>query len=515
MANMIGLGASQHKISIGEDRGCTPTVLIEQQTVTATVLIEEDEALPEQGAIPRPEGLQPVTPPRVVEKLKEYGVDSPLSKTITTWQNRFSPGRRGGDALHFYATATNPTVFGTPGHIYVEERRIGSGAESQVYKVLQFSPGGSSPKQKAAKFAKRSFARQEAAQGLVSPGGKPYIDVFESVSSVQGQRLFIGISDLANCDLEHLSLEHNRRPIYTVVNISKNIAAAVASIHRSGQIHRDLKPANVVIFGSGDQAWAKVTDWGLAMKEKKEKHLTAVTPQYAADFTWKDLVHQRNRNGIQTKQTEVFTTGRTFLSGGVLKLFRYYQKLIPEVSLEDCLCEVKPTIISIPRTDEKLLEISRQQKGPVIIAFNGFAPSKILCYPSQETLVAIFRRCISRLEPYLNSKDLNMLRDYVNLVMDIQKNDPAQLPDMENVQTSLEEILKTYFPPIPMSLFGEEEQPQGLNPPKESDNPSRVKRPHSPDLQKDSISMPVVNEHKKRRVEQEERGSASLPPSFL
>ena len=503
MANKVGLGASQRNISIGENEGYTPTVLIEQRTVTATVLIDDEETQPIEESIPRPKELQPVTPPRVVGKLKEYGVDSPLSKTIATWQSQFPAGSRGGDALHFYATATNPTVFGTPGHTYVEKRRIGSGAESRVYEVLQFSPGGSSPKRKAAKFAKRSFARQKVAQGLVSPGGKPYIDVFESVSSVQEQRLFIGISDLANCDLENMSLRGNRRPIYTVVNISKNIAAAVASIHRSGQIHRDLKPANVVIFGTGDQAWAKVTDWGLAMKEKKEEHLTAVTPQYAADFTWKDLVHQRNRNGIQTKQTEVFTTGRTFLRGGVLKLFRHYQESITGISLEDDLREVEPIQVDLPRTDQELLEISGSRGGPAIITFNGFAPSKVLFYPSQETLVAIFSRCISRLEPHLTPKDLNALRDYVNLVMDIQKNDPAQLPDMEHVQTSLEEILKTYVPPIPMRLFSEEEKP------------SQVKRPHSSDLQQKSLSMPARNAQKRRRVEQKERGAASLPPSFL
>jgi len=503
MANMIGLGASQHKISIGEDGGCTPTVLIEQQTVTATVLIEDEETQAEERFTSRPEELQPVTPPRVVQKLKEYGVDSPLSKTIATWQSQFPTGSRGGDALHFYATATNPTVFGTPGHAYVEKRRIGSGAESRVYEVLQFSPGGSSPKRKAAKFSKRSFAAQKAAQCLVSPGGQKYIDAFESVSSVQGQRLFIGISDLADCDLESMSLRGNRRPIYTVVNISKNIAAAVASIHRSGQIHRDLKPANVVIFGSGDQAWAKVTDWGLAMKEKKEEHLTAVTPQYAADFTWKDLVHQRNRNGIQTKQTEVFTTGRTFLRGGVLKLFRHYQESITGISLEDDLREVEPIQVDLPRTDQELLEISGSRGGPAIITFNGFAPSKVLFYPSQETLVAIFSRCISRLEPHLTPKDLNALQDYVELVMSMQKNIPEQLPDMEQVQMSLDQILRTYVPPIPMRLFSEEEKP------------SQVKRPHSSDLQQKSLSMQARKAQKRRRVEQEERGAASLPPSFL
>ena len=219
MANKVVFGTSQHQNypipPLEEDR-CASTVLVEQRTVTATVLIEEDEDLPGEGSIPRPERLQPVTPPRVVEKLKEYGVDSPLSNTIATWQRQFPPGTRGGDALHFYATATNPTVFGTPGHIYVEKRRIGSGAESRVYHVLQFPEDGSSPKQKAAKFAKRSFAPQQVAQGLVSPGGKPYIDEFESVSSVQGQRLFIGISDLADCDLENMSLRGNRRPIYVV-----------------------------------------------------------------------------------------------------------------------------------------------------------------------------------------------------------------------------------------------------------------------------------------------------------
>ena len=286
----------------------------------------------------------------------------------------------------------------------------------------------------------------------------------------------------------------------------------MASIHRSDQVHRDLKPANVVIFGTGDQAWAKVTDWGLAMKEKKEEHLTALTPQFAADFTWSDLVQQRNRKGIQTKQTEVFTTGRTLLHGGLLKLFRHYQESITGVSLEDDLSRVEPVQVALPRTDQELLEIPGSRGGPVIITFNGFAPSKVLFYPSQETLVDIFSRCISRLESHLTPKDLNALQDYVDLVMSMQKNTPEQLPTMEEVQRSLEQILRTYVPPIPMQLFSKEEKPQGLNPPEE---PSQVKRPHSPDLQQKSSSMPTRKAQKRRRVEQEERGSASLPPSFL
>jgi len=87
--------------------------------------------------------------------------------------------------------------------------------------------------------------------------------------------------------------------------------------------------------------------------------------------------------------------------------------------------------------------------------------------------------------------------------MSMQKNIPEQLPDMEQVQMSLDQILRTYVPPIPMRLFSEEEKP------------SQVKRPHSSDLQQKSLSMQARKAQKRRRVEQEERGAASLPPSFL
>ncbi|MCB1072014.1 MAG: protein kinase [Chlamydiia bacterium] len=491
MTNKVFSGSLQYQ------QDCAPTVILER-SLTPTVVLEQVEEASEQGTLQTPSherSESPSTPPRVVQRLREYGVHSPLSKTLVAWQKQFSPDRRGGTALQLDASAMNREVFGTPGNIYIKKKAIARGAESQVFDVLQFPRDGSSPNPKIAKFAKRSFEEQREAQLLISPSGKKYINTFESVSCVQGRRIFIGIVPPAECDLEHLSLDHYRRPIFTVVRISKEIAAGMASLHRTDQIHRDLKPANILILGKGEDAQAQVTDFGLVSKERREEHMTALTPQYAPDFIWKSIVNQRDRRGVQTKEADVFSLGRTFLHGGVFKLLDHYQKKTG-ISFQDLLPRLEPTILDMPKTDEELLDISRAAVGPVIIAFSGFIPSKVLLYPSQESIAETLDQCVLRLESHLEPTDLKMLQQYVALVVNLQRNDPDLLPTMEQVEESLQHVC---FPSIPTLQFNEvaERGSEGQEIAEEANQGE--KRSHSPEPKYRSVSVSAENELKKRK----------------
>ncbi|QVL57469.1 MAG: protein kinase family protein [Simkaniaceae bacterium] len=491
MSNRIIHGPLQPKVPTLEEEPLPSTVAV-------TVLVEYEESSSQSTTTEATQAVSQrhfATPPRVVRRLKERGVPSPLSRSLVKWQEGFSPDRRGGAVLQFHATATNQEVFASPGNVYIKGKAIGRGAEAQVFSVLQFPRDGSSPERKVAKFARRSFQSQHEAQLLVSPDGKKYINTFESTSRVIGKSLYIGIVAPADCDLEHLKLNTLRFPLLSVLRISRDIAAGMAALHRSDQIHRDLKPANIVVIKKGEEAQAQVTDFGLATTEKSEKHMTALTPQFAPDFIWENSVQQRNRSGIQKKEADVFSLGRTLVEGGVVKLLKHYQKETG-VSFEDLLQKMKPAEMPIPRTDEELLDLSEAAVGPVIIAFSGYIPSTVLLYPSQEDLRATLGESIARLEPHLPPQGIEALRQYVEFVVSLQSNDPSLLPTMEEAEERLQTLLTIYNPiPLP-SLFDEVEATGADN--QGNTEPSGRKRSQLSQSSLPSRSLPV--ETKKRRV---------------
>ena len=86
-----------------------------------------------------------------------------------------------------------------------------------------------------------------------------------------------------------LTMHQGPMPVARALNIAKQVAEALESIHSKGVVHRDLKPTNIMIL-SGEHEhrdFVKVLDFGIAKDHHEDYAITANklvpgTPKYMA-----------------------------------------------------------------------------------------------------------------------------------------------------------------------------------------------------------------------------------------
>ncbi len=122
------------------------------------------------------------------------------------------------------------------------------------------------------------------------------------------------------------------RPLPTreAVRIARDVARALAEVHRHGILHRDLKPTNLMIDESGG---VHLVDFGLARNAEADTSLTTTgcvmgTPQYMAPEQVDHLL------GPVDCRTDLFALGlvlHEMLTGNPARLGRALSKLIVEI----------------------------------------------------------------------------------------------------------------------------------------------------------------------------------------
>lgn len=99
-----------------------------------------------------------------------------------------------------------------------------------------------------------------------------------------GGMKFISMAFVDGEDLHHLLFREGKLPIERMLNITRQLCAALDAAHSEGVVHRDLKPQNIML-GKDDQVF--VSDFGLAKSLGAVNSLTQSgemlgTPRYMA-----------------------------------------------------------------------------------------------------------------------------------------------------------------------------------------------------------------------------------------
>src|SRR4051812_34091681 len=95
---------------------------------------------------------------------------------------------------------------------------------------------------------------------------------------------FISMAFVDGEDLHHLLLREGKLPIERMLNITRQLCAALDAAHAEGVVHRDLKPQNIML-GANDHVY--VSDFGLAKSLGAVNSMTQSgemlgTPRYMA-----------------------------------------------------------------------------------------------------------------------------------------------------------------------------------------------------------------------------------------
>jgi len=215
----------------------------------------------------RPSVLDPSVPPRLSDLVMkclevEVGARYQSASEILTDLGGDTPS----NASVVQASSVLPEAIGPGsqfGPRYTIESVIGEGGMGKVYKARD----NELDRTVALKLVRRELAgdpnsmqRFKQELQLASRISHRNILRIHDLGDVGGVK-FISMMFVEGKDLHEVIQECGRVPVERLVNIAKQLAAALEAAHTEGVVHRDLKPRNVLI-DSSDQVY--VSDFGLA-----------------------------------------------------------------------------------------------------------------------------------------------------------------------------------------------------------------------------------------------------------
>ncbi len=171
-------------------------------------------------------------------------------------------------------------------------RRIGDGGMGEVYEARHSRLSGRyavkvlNATVSAQPDAEARFRREaQVTSALRHPGIVQIIDFNTTYTGMS----YLVMEYLEGENLEKLIDREGGLPIDRVVDITRQVAAALTEAHRNGIIHRDLKPQNIFLLarkpGDDEPERTKVLDFGISKIRSASRGLTETsvvlgTPQY-------------------------------------------------------------------------------------------------------------------------------------------------------------------------------------------------------------------------------------------
>src|SRR5712664_4908412 len=118
---------------------------------------------------------------------------------------------------------------------------------------------------------------------------------------------FISMAYVDGGDLTQVLRKEGRLPLERVLNIMRQLAAALAAAHGVNVVHRDLKPQNILL-GSGDHVY--VTDFGIAKTLESDR--TSVTRTGAVLGTPMYMSPEQVEGKPVDHRSDIYTLGLIF-----------------------------------------------------------------------------------------------------------------------------------------------------------------------------------------------------------
>lgn len=423
---------------------------------------------------------------RITELLnKSFGVDQITAQDIFDRQRQLKPG----DAFRYPTSETlKYEILVTQALIIVLTDNIGAGTHTEVFAATViatvrhtldstiFSPAKPQPQavKRTKKITRATFTpeNQKVKKALENgPTGADGLDIILTTFKCQGIGYCLANRYTQNLATTNFHLMENG--VESILMTFISCLDPLITFHENNFVHRDLKPENILVaipqeteivpdetdgvhFHSTQQRiTGAITDFGTLDLQKFSTHTTCGTPGYIDPSIFgpleDNLIKQRERKGIQTKESEVYALGISVWH--VLR--RFISAKSKQTPVEHEVEEIMKTI-SIKRkfhsgrwfTDEELKAEGLQSNYRVMHAIDDTTKCDyLICYPELPLLRAKLKEACSKLT-HLSAVRIQALIQLSDLACDTQELDLRQRPTMAEAQLRMRRSLRTLQPEI-------------------------------------------------------------------
>lgn len=345
--------------------------------------------------------------------------------------------------------------------VYWKREKIGEGTTFDVFKVSLFPTTRFTIDEKVLTPSKPpevyALKSGRSVGTTVSPE-KRLIDELEKDGPLDGADRYLDISrdqdgrqytvhQFYDGDLNKKSFIRYPNPLQEMLKDLIPPFRFIEKLHEKDIVHRDLKKGNVLYSEAKGQT--VVTDFGLLRKEADEVHHTTGTVAYLDPYVFgeeKNLIAQRDRQGIQNKRADAFAAGRLVMSL-ILSLLRELSSRIPadeRASFLSTFNQLIPKKEDGRFSDEQLIEIDRLANFQVMLEQTKKNPDpiyRLYLFPFLNTSRRLISGLCSQLnDAQMDKKNRDALICLANLACDLQEA-PDQRSTIKQARIGMEKLL--------------------------------------------------------------------------